>query len=160
MSRAATRRAIEWPRMISGLVLCTLGVLFFRVSDSNVGPALFFFGLVLAGISLLGRGCNVCGKTLVYREFGFSPARVHDVVNAVDSESVDRVIKLLNTPRIGDLDKPRTALMISCCPRCQQIAELIVGELGPGFRTCTERVYNTPDVARLHDVVRHTKKQR
>lgn len=147
--------------MISGLTLCTLGVLyFFRVSDGNVGPALFFFGLALSGISLLGRGCNVCGKTLVYREFGFSPARIHDVVSAVDSDSVDRVIKLLNTPRIGDLDKPRTALMISCCPRCQQIAELTVGELGPGFRTCTERVYNTPDVARLHDVVRHTKKQR
>ena len=50
--------------------------------------------------------------------------------------------------------------MISCCPRCQQIAELTVGELGDGFRTCTEMVYNTPDVARLHKAVRATRKKR
>jgi len=148
--------------MIAGLILVTLGVLYhFRLGgEGQLGAASFCFGLVLMGIACLGRGCNVCGKTLKYREFGFSPSRAHEVTAVVDSQDIDRVIALLASPRIGDLDKPRTALMISCCPRCQQIAELTVGELGDGFRTCTEMVYNTPDVARLHKAVRATRKKR
>ncbi len=147
--------------MLGGVALCVLGVLCFqRLSDGTVGPALFLFGLVLCGIACLGRGCNLCGKVLRYREFGFEPARVDEVCRAVDSDDVDRVIALLAGPRIGDLVDPRTALMISCCPRCQQIAELVVGQYGGGFRTLSERVYQGPDVARLWRAVRTTPKRR
>lgn len=161
MPREATRRAIEWPRMIGGLTCITLGVLYFRVADGDLGFYLILFGLVVGGIALLGRGCGVCGKTLTYREFGYLPDHAGTVVGVVDSHNVDRVIDLISEgPRIGDLDKPRTALMVYSCSRCKQIAELTVGDLGHGFRTLTAQIYNTPDVARLHEAVRHTPKKR
>ena len=72
MSRAATRRAIEWPRMIGGLTCITLGVLYFRVADGDLGFYLILFGLVVGGIALLGRGCGVCGKTCAANELCIS----------------------------------------------------------------------------------------
>lgn len=147
--------------MIGGLACITLGVLYFTVTDGDLGFYLILFGLVMGFIACLGRGCGVCGKTLEYREFGYSPRYAGNVVEVVDSKNIDRVIDMITEgPRIGDLDKPRTALMVSCCPRCKQIAELTVGDLGHGFQTLTTQIYNTPDVARLHDAVRHTRKKR
>lgn len=145
--------------MIAGLLMCTSAISsIVFIGGSSIGFGLLLFGVITSGIACLGRGCNICGKTLEYREFGFLPQRLHQVVDVVASEDIDRVIQLLKGPRSGDLDDPRTALMISCCPGCKQIAELCVGEYGHGFRTCIERVYDTPDVARLRAAVRKTKK--
>lgn len=161
MARSLTRRAIEWPRMLVGLWLVVLGWLFFtRFDGGQIGPALSLFGLVLAGTACLGRGCNRCGKVMHYREFGLAPRRAGEVAAMVRERDVERVIALLQGPRIGDLERPRTALMISCCTGCGEVAELTAGELGPGFRTLAECVVDGDAARHLALVVRATPKDK
>jgi hypothetical protein len=162
MAGAVTRRAIEWPRMILGVTMMVAGFMFFQRigGDSHIGPALSLFGLALAVIACLGRGCNRCGKVMRYREFGFSPQRADEVTSVTCSEDPAKIAALLASPRIGDLDKPRTSLMVFYCPRCKQVAELTAGELGPGFRTRAEIVIVGPAAQQIGETVRKTKKKR
>lgn len=147
--------------MIAGLTLIVTGWQFFLwVGEGVLGPAMALFGLVLAGTAMLGRGCNRCGKSMHYREFGFPPGRAGDVGRAVAARDVEAVIALLNGPRIGDLETPRTALMIYCCEGCNEVAELTAGELGPGFRTLAECAIDGEAARRLAWVVRATPRRK